>query len=174
MNPATTLSEQEPVEAAPPRRFAWLIKLLGEQIPTFLLVVVLLLVVAEILSRNLLQISAAATSELIVLCFVWLVWLGVLGAARSDELMGVRFFRDRLGRNAWIAAGVADLVAFVICLGVTRAAYMQVTTARFERFDALGLPRWVLALSVLCGMAGLSLHFAFSGVRRLASKGASR
>ena len=81
------------------------------------------------------------------------VWLGLSGAAMQGQLFGISLFVDRLPpRPARYARLVADLLVLLIAAQVIRAAYAQISTARFTTFLTLGWPKWIVSAGLLAAM----------------------
>ena len=90
-------------------------RVVGSVIPVILLALVIISVGADVVGRNVFSAPIFGASEVSVLAFVWLVWLGVIGAAKRDDLMGVRYFVDLLpprGRHL-VHATMNILVALI-------------------------------------------------------------
>lgn len=130
------------------RVWLFLTKVLTEIIPVILLCVVTLIIAADVVGRGVFSRPIFGASEIALISFVWMVWLGIVAVARSGEMMGIVYFVDRLGplrRPAMILSDV--LILGIVGFGVY-ACYRQVSTARFTVFEALGLPKWILAVGV--------------------------
>lgn len=138
------------------RRMLWG---LGVALPALLIAALVLLVVSDVFARNLFAHSLRWAQELSVILLGALVWLGMVGASMQGQLFGITVFTDRLPpRLQRIALALRDLLVIVIALAVIRAAFAQVSTARFTTFLALGWPKWIMAVLLAAGMALLVLH----------------
>jgi TRAP-type C4-dicarboxylate transport system permease small subunit len=140
-----------------------LFALAGEAAPAALLAVVILVVTADVVGRGIFRAPLFAANEIAVIAFVWMSWLGIAGAARRCELMGVRYFVELLPA-AWTRRvdAVVNLLVVLICLFVIWAGIRQIATARFTTFDLLGLPKWALTLGLTIAM----VFVAFVHARR--------
>jgi TRAP-type transport system small permease protein len=91
-----------------------------------------------------------------VLAFVWLVWLGVIGAAKRDDLMGVRYFVDLLPpRGRHLVHATMNIIVALIAAGIIYAAIMQIRTARFTTFMSIDVPKWVMSVGLAISMAAI-------------------
>ncbi|WP_367716598.1 TRAP transporter small permease subunit [Nitratireductor sp. GISD-1A_MAKvit] len=70
-----------------------------------------------------------------------------------NQLFGVSLFVDLLPpRLAFAARLLADMLVLLIAAQVIRAAFAQITTARFTVFLSLGWPKWIMAALLAAGM----------------------
>lgn len=130
----------------------------GSILPAALLGVVLVVVSADVFARLVLSSSLHISHDLAIVALAGLVWWGIVGAARDRELFGIRFFTDKLP-PAWQrpVAILVDLLVIAIAVQVAHSAVMQVQTARFTRFVALGWPKWIVSAALASAMAALIL-----------------
>lgn len=140
----------------------WIGELAGSVIPVLLLALVIISVGADVVGRNVFSAPIFGASEVSVLAFVWLVWLGVIGAAKRDDLMGVRYFVDLLPpRGRHLVHATMNIVVALIASGVIYAAIMQIRTARFTTFMSINVPKWVMSVGLAISMAAiLVMHLA--------------
>jgi TRAP-type transport system small permease protein len=154
----------------------WIGELVGSVIPVMLLALVIISVGADVLGRNVFSAPIFGASEVSVLAFVWLVWLGVIGAAKRDDLMGVRYFVDLLPhRSKHLVHATVNITVALIAAGVIYAAIMQIRTARFTTFMSINVPKWVLSVGLLISMAAILAMFlgkAWNELKR--ARGAGR
>jgi TRAP-type transport system small permease protein len=153
----------------------WIGELVGSFIPVILLALVIISVGADVVGRNVFSAPIFGASEVSVLAFVWLVWLGVIGAAKRDDLMGVRYFVDLLPpRGRRLVHATMNVLVALIAAGVIYAAIMQIRTARFTTFMSIGVPKWVMSVGLAISMAAIFVMYlarAWSEFRQVRSVG---
>lgn len=126
---------------------------LGMTLPALLLAALVLIIMADVVARNFFAMSILWAQELAVIMLGATVWLGLSGAALQGQLFGISLFVDRLPeRAAFYARLVADLFVLLIAAEVMRAAFAQISTARFTVFLTLGWPKWIMAALLAAGM----------------------
>lgn len=130
-----------------------IVEFVGVTVPALLLAALVAIVMADVVARNLFATSIMWAQELAVVLMAAAVWLGLSGAAMQGQLFGISLFVDRLPpRPARYARLVADLLVLLIAVQVIRAAYAQISTARFTTFLTLGWPKWIVAALLAVGM----------------------
>ena len=130
-----------------------LLDFLGLTLPALLLAALVAIVMADVVARNAFAMSILWAQELAVILLGGTVWLGLSGAALQGQLFGISLFVDRLPpRGAFLARLLADLLVLVIAAEVMRAAFAQISTARFTVFLTLGWPKWIMAAILAAGM----------------------
>ncbi|MDF2689537.1 MAG: transporter small permease, partial [Microvirga sp.] len=135
-------------------------ELVGSVIPVILLALVIISVGADVVGRNVFSAPIFGASEVSVLAFVWLVWLGVIGAAKRGDLMGVRYFVDLLPpRGRRLVHATMNVLVALIAAGVIYAAIMQIRTARFTTFMSIGVPKWVMSVGLAISMAAIFVMY---------------
>jgi TRAP-type C4-dicarboxylate transport system, small permease component len=130
------------------------VRLIGVDLPAVLTGVIVLVVFADVVARNILHAPLPWAHELAVVLMSAVVWFGLVGVCMSDHMFGIVLVLDWLpekGRRT--AMVVADFMTVLISAAVVHAAYAQITTARFTIFLSLGWPKWIVALFLACGMA---------------------
>ncbi|EAR51260.1 hypothetical protein OG2516_17565 [Oceanicola granulosus HTCC2516] len=138
------------------RPLSYLLTFLGSVVPAVLLGVILMVVSADVFMRLVLRDSLHIAHDLAIVALAGVVWFGIVGTARERELFGIKVLTDRLPHRWRIAVGVAvDLLVILIAAQVLRAAVIQVETARFTRFVALGWPKWIVSAGLAAAMAAL-------------------
>jgi TRAP-type C4-dicarboxylate transport system permease small subunit len=137
------------------RVWAFFARLIGEVIPVILIVTVTVVIAADIVARTGFRRPVLGARDIGLISFIWLVYLGIIGVARADQMMGITYFRNRMGRARKYADALAHLIIMGITSFVVYAAYRQIATARFVMFEQLPLPKWILAVSIVIGMAML-------------------
>jgi TRAP-type C4-dicarboxylate transport system permease small subunit len=127
---------------------------LGTVVPAVLVGVLVLIVIADVVSRNFFATSIFWAHDLAVILLVASVWLGLLGASSSGQLVGITVITDRLpDRLAAVAQVIADVMLMLIAAAVISSAWSQVSSARFTKFFSLGWPKWIVAALLGIGMA---------------------
>ena len=153
----------------------WIGELAGSVFPVILLALVIISVSADVIGRNVFSAPIFGASEVSVLAFVWLVWLGVIGAAKRDDLMGVRYFVDLLPpRGRHLVHATMNVMVALIAAGVIYAAIMQIRTARFTTFMSIDVPKWVMSVGLAISMAAILAMFlakAWSELKQARSAG---
>jgi len=153
----------------------WIGELVGSVFPVILLALVIISVGADVIGRNVFSAPIFGASEVSVLAFVWLVWLGVIGAAKRDDLMGVRYFVDLLPpRGRHLVHATMNVMVALIAAGVIYAAIMQIRTARFTTFMSIDVPKWVMSVGLAISMAAILAMFlakAWSELKQARSAG---
>lgn len=131
-----------------------IVEFAGVTVPALLLAALVAIVMADVVARNFFAMSIMWAQELAVVLMAAAVWLGLAGASMNGQLFGISLFVDRLPeRIAPFARLLADLHVLVIAAQVIRAAYAQISTARFTTFLTLGWPKWIVAALLATGMA---------------------
>lgn len=134
------------------RFWSFILTVIGEIIPVILLVVVTVVIAADLVGRSVFVTPVPGARDIGLIAFIWMVYLGLVGVARDNQMMGISFFRDRLVRTRRFFIALAHLLIVAIAGYVVYATYRQISTARFTVFDQLPLPKWILAVSVGIGM----------------------
>ncbi|MEZ5737809.1 MAG: TRAP transporter small permease subunit [Novosphingobium sp.] len=130
-----------------------LMNFLGLTLPALSLAALVVLITADVVARNFFAMSILWAQEMAVILLGATVWLGLSGAAMKGQWFGITLFVERLpGRIAFYARLVADLLVLLIAAEVIRAAFAQISTARFTTFLALGWPKWIMAAVLAAGM----------------------
>ena len=129
------------------------VTLAGVGLPTIMIAALVLIVLADVLARNMFATSISWAQEMAVILLIGSVWLGLAGASMRGQLFGISVLTDRLPPKAKIVVeSLADLCVIGIAAATVHAAHAQVATARFTRFLALGWPKWILAALLAVGM----------------------
>lgn len=135
-----------------------ILDLLGSALPAILLGIILVVVSADVFARLLLSKSVHISHDLAIVALAGLVWFGIVGVAKEGELFGITFFTKRLPARLQIpVAAAVNLLVMFIAAEVMRTAIIQVQTARFTRFVALGWPKWIVSAGLAAAMAALIL-----------------
>lgn len=145
-----------------------LVRFCGITVPAFLTGLLVVVVVADVLSRNVFAKSLHWAHDLAVILLAATVWLGLAGAARMDQLFGIRIVIDRLPPLARrVAVIIGDLGVILIALQIIRAAWAQISTAKFTKFLSLGWPKWIIAALLLAGMVLVIVNCILDLIRNL-------
>ncbi len=140
------------------RVLSYLFTILGSVVPAALLGVILVVVSADVFMRLVLEKSIHISHDLAIVALAGVVWFGIVGTARERELFGIKVLTDRLpARFQSPVAVMVDLLVIVIAAHVLHAALIQVETARFTRFVALGWPKWIVSGGLAIAMGALIL-----------------
>lgn len=135
----------------------WLDRLLGmvgSVVPAVLLAVVLVVVTANVMARNLFETEIHAAHDIAILAFAGVVWFGLVGACLDGQFFGVDYFIDRLPGSWPVWCRIASRAVVVLCsAAIIWSAWMQIGTARFSRFLTLGWPKWIVSAGLLLAMA---------------------
>lgn len=138
------------------RLLSHILKLLGTGLPAVLLGVILVVVSADVFARLVLSQSVHISHDLAIIALAGVVWFGIVGTAQERGLFGIRFLTDRLPQRMQTpVAVIVDLLVIIIAAEVMRTAIIQVQTARFTRFIALGWPKWIVSAALATAMGAL-------------------
>jgi len=130
-----------------------IVEFLGVTVPALILAGLVIIVMSDVLARNLFAMSILWAQELAVILLGATVWLGLAGAAMHGQLFGISLFVDRLPPRAAVYARLlADILVLLMAAEVIRAAFAQISTARFTVFLTLGWPKWIMAAILATGM----------------------
>ncbi|MBE2274785.1 MAG: TRAP transporter small permease [Rhodobacteraceae bacterium] len=144
-----------------------ILRFFGITVPAILVGTLVLIMLADVIARNFLAMSILWSHDLAVILMAAVVWLGLSGAAMSGQMFGISLVVDRLPpRLADAARILADLLVMLIAAAVIRAAWAQISTARFTKFLALGWPKWIVAALLAFGMALIILERLLAIVER--------
>jgi TRAP-type C4-dicarboxylate transport system permease small subunit len=130
-------------------------KMLPEELAAATVIILMVLMVTvQVVSRYALHISLSYTEELVRYLFVWATFLGAAGAVRMRRHLSIssgtplrsgfllRWVRRLIGAGGALFAGM-------LLLEGARVAVLQMTTG--QTTAALGLPMWMIGLSVPVG-----------------------
>lgn len=151
---------------------------------TLMIVVLMIMICADVVARNLLGGSLPLISELGALTLVMIVYLQLGTAVRNDRMARTDMFLSGLAhhrpRAAAFVAGLWDLAGAAVCVGIAWS-----TLGIFERDYAhrdfigvtgvLTMPTWPFRLLILVGITAATAQFlvrAGIAFRRAAGPGA--
>lgn len=126
-----------------------------------LIIVMVLMVAAQILSRYFFHTSLSHTEELVRYLFVWATFLGAAGAAYRGKHLSLSTSLNYLPEVARkivriIIFACALVFAGLILLFGIRVVWLQQTTG--QTTAALGMPMWIVGLAVPFGALLLLLR----------------
>jgi len=148
-----------------------LLEVFSGVLPSILTGLLVLVVLADVLARNLLHASIPWAHDLTIILMAAAVWFALADVARNEQLFGITLLVDRLPPTARLyAATVADLLVILIAGETIRAAVAQITSSRFTIFLSLGWPKWIVALFLALGMAAVMLERVLTIIDRLGSR----
>ena len=126
---------------------------------------------AQILLRNLFQVTWFWADPLLRHLVLWSCFLGALVATREDRHIRIdAVLRLLPGRWRHVAGALGDLAGAVLCGILSPIAFRFVLDERSYGAEAFpGLPAWIAQLVFPAVFAGMSLRFLANGVRRLRS-----
>ncbi|MFC1508579.1 TRAP transporter small permease [Candidatus Omnitrophota bacterium] len=122
-----------------------------EWIIAILLIVMVLMVAAQVLSRYIFHTSLSHTEELVRYFFVWATFLGIAAAANRKKHLSIAFASGIIPERymKWVkkVAGLCALLfAGVIMYYGVRVVVLQIQTQ--QKTAALGMPMWIIGLAV--------------------------
>lgn len=135
------------------------VAMLEDWIPALLMAVMCVLLCSEVVARYVLNHSIAWSSEIALICFVWLVYIGAVAVMRRRRHISVDALRDRLGPRgrAVLDAVTSTIVAITLSLTCWQAWHLAAYT-RFTPMPATDLSRRVLAIPLLISCIGMLAH----------------
>lgn len=133
--------------------------LLEQGVLNLLLISMLLLVLAQVVSRYVSALPAFWIEEVARLTLVWITFLGAAVAVARGINLVVTFLSDRFGaaytRAARIGSGILELVCF---LTLALASWELLDQLGAVSTSASGLPRGLLFLAPLIGFTLAAIH----------------
>lgn len=132
-----------------------------EWIVAALIIIMVLMVTAQVISRYVFHLSLSYTEELVRYLFVWTTFIGAAGAAfRNRHLSvssGLRGIPGRFERavRALATAGALLFTGILFVYGA-RIVHLQMETG--QETAALGMPMWIIGLAVPAGALLLFLR----------------
>lgn len=130
-----------------------MLAVIGTFVPVVLFAIVIIVVTANIVARNVFGLPFHAAHEIAMLAFAGVVWFGLVGAAIDGQFFGVDYFVDRLPGRLPVYCRIVSRAVVVICsAAIIYSAWMQIGTARFSRFMTLGWPKWIVSAGLLVSM----------------------
>ena len=125
--------------------------LIEERVVAILLIIMVLMVTAQVLSRYVFHTSLSHTEELVRYLFVWATFLGIAAAAYRNRHLSIAvsqsFIPSRYLKWArWAAATGAFLFAITIIFFGVRVVLLQFETR--QTTAALGMPMWIIGLAI--------------------------
>jgi TRAP-type C4-dicarboxylate transport system permease small subunit len=135
---------------------------LEEWILAILMSIICLLTFANVLSRYIFTVSFSFTEELTTNLFAFVIFIGAALLARENGHLGFALLTDFLPRKMHAAAlvlvGCLTTVFFAILLWYGLEMVMQ-QYEYGQRTPAMGMPEWMMGLSVPLGAALCMIRF---------------
>lgn len=135
---------------------------------TLMIVVLMAMIFADVLARNLVGGSLPLISELGALTLVMIVFLQLGTTVRNDRLARTEFFLDaveaRRPRLAAFVAGVWHLFGVAVCAGITWSTWgilaRDLSARNFIGIPGVAtMPTWPFRSLILLGIAVATLQF---------------
>jgi TRAP-type C4-dicarboxylate transport system permease small subunit len=143
---------------------------------TVMIVILMTIIVADVLARNLMGASLPLIAELGALTVVLIVFLQLGAAVRNDRLARTEFVLDALAagrpRAAEILRAVWDLCGAAICAGIAWASW-GILRRDFDHSEFIGvtgvmtMPTSPFRLLIFVGAVVAAIQFLFVALRRL-------
>jgi TRAP-type C4-dicarboxylate transport system permease small subunit len=152
-----------PVRHLPPvlARLVALITRIENAVLILLLALMVLLAGAQIVSRNLLDLSLVGADQLLRLLVLWVAMLGAVAASRDGKHIRVDVVARWLPPRAQAAANaLTDVFTIGVCLVLAWQAARFVVAERTSGELALGLlPAWIAQLILPAAFALIALRY---------------
>jgi len=142
--------------------------LLLDVLVTSALGVMVLVNIANIFCRKVLNTSLVFTTELSLTLFIWMTFLGAIKLARTNQHLRVSFLADALNpRGRWWAGMAVDGLVLFYCLAALATAGPVLRSASLMRLSAVPWNAGVLFWALPVGFGGISVFMAWRMVGRL-------
>lgn len=160
---AEVFEERSPLSAPPPHSVGqgliWLLTNLEEVVTALLLAVMLASVGLGVFFRYVLQRPFSWTEEVVLICLVWMVFLGASIATKHREHIIIDFVVALVPRTV---ARVMEIISVFIVIAVLAVMVWQgfvlVDRTRFVTTTALGIPTMYLYLAIPCSALLMIIH----------------
>lgn len=160
---AEVTGERSPLSAPPPhsvgQSLIWLATNLEEVVTAVLLAVMIGSVGLGVFFRYVLQSPFSWTEEVVLICMVWMVFLGASIATKHREHIVIDFVIALVPRTV---ARVMEIVSVIIIIAVLAVMVWQgfvlVDRTRFVTTTALGIPTMYLYLAIPCSALLMIVH----------------
>lgn len=143
---------------------------------TALIVLLMAIIVADVIARNLLGSSLPLIAELGALTVVMIVFLQLGTAIRNDRLAATEFFLDamraRNPRAALMVRALWDLVGAAVCAGIAWASW-GILLSDIDSREYIGIPGVMTMQTspfralILIGAIAAAMQFVIMAARRL-------
>lgn len=143
---------------------------------TFMIVILMLIIVSDVLARNIMGASLPLVAELGALTVVLIVFVQLGTAVRNDRLASADFLLEAMSaRRPGIAAAVRalwDIVGAVICAGIAWSSW-GILMRDIEHREFIGvtgvmtMPTSPFRALIFLGAAVAAVQFLFLAARRL-------
>jgi TRAP-type C4-dicarboxylate transport system permease small subunit len=136
-----------------------IIRFVEEDIPAFLLAMMVVSLSAEVFARYVIGHSIIWASEAATICFIWQVYLAAIALMRRREHISVDLFRGQLSGRKLALFDTVSVTLVIGALALTGwQAWNFVIKTNFALMPATSLSRRVLADAVLVGCIGMLIH----------------
>ena len=139
---------------------------------SFILIVVIILIITNVLSRNIFHRSIYWSEELVSYCLVWMTYLTVGIALKRDELVGVTFglniFNEKQ-RKIIVILSLLVILWFSLYIFFSSIFLVKTFFVKEHLSGNLGVPTWVVYLSIPVGFLSLSFSTIFLIIEKIAN-----
>lgn len=167
MTATTSLGEDVHGPAAPARPVWWraavvLYRLLFEWVPSLLMTVIVVVVCADVFGRYVLDSPVVWSSEVALVAFIWLVYLGAVGVAGRGGHIAVDVLTARLPhRGRAVVATLTQLLILAVLSYLAYYGFIYFFEGQFTSLPGLGLSQRFIELAIPVAALALSLHAVF-------------
>lgn len=124
--------------------------------------------VANIFCRKVLNTSLVFTTELSLTLFIWMTFLGAIKLAQMNQHLRVTFLVDALGPRAGRWAGIAvDAAVLFYCVATIMTAGPVLRSASLMRLSAVPWNAGALFWALPVGFGGIGFFMVWRIARRL-------
>ncbi len=124
--------------------------------------------IANIFCRKILNTSLVFTTEVSLTLFIWMTFLGAIKLARTNQHLRVTFLADALGPRAGRWAGIAvDALVLFYCVVAIMTAGPVLRSASMMRLSSVPWNVGVLFWALPVGFGGVAFYMACHLVARL-------
>jgi TRAP-type C4-dicarboxylate transport system permease small subunit len=133
--------------------------------------VMVLVSVANIFCRKVLNTSLVFTTELSLTLFIWMTFLGAIKLAQTNQHLRVTFLVDALGPRAKRWAGIAvDAAVLFYCVAAIMTAGPVLRSASLMRLSAVPWNAGALFWALPVGFGGIALCVVWRILQRLSGQ----
>ncbi len=143
---------------------------------TFMIVILMLIIVADVLARNIMGASLPLVAELGALTVVLIVFVQLGTAVRNDRLASADFLLEAMSaRRPGFAAAIRalwDVVGAAICAGIAWSSW-GILMRDIEHREFIGvtgvmtMPTWPFRALIFLGAAVAAVQFLLLAARRV-------
>lgn len=140
------------VEKIPPSPVALFVQHFEEWVAGFLIVVLLLVVLLDVATRNFLKTSLIWPEEVSRILFIWSIFIGGGAALKAEKLITIDVLYRSLGVRGRLVLDLASFLVVAACLAIL-FGYGLVFFARFARdvTPTTGIPKGYFYAAVPVG-----------------------